>query len=207
MALWTRTSALREAEDDEFFGSVDEETEANATESFDQNQRRRCVEGCDDLWDGSGMMAAKDSAAIEEQHRAIGYHETYDKSQESRLQEGFTAGYTDTFDLATRIGSCLGLAAGQAILATKTNNTSRDTEAVTRRKKAYLEKAARIRDVLTTAADQGDETITTITSQIDTTKKDGNAPSAVANGETRRQELVDLEREIHQHFDDASLER
>ena len=55
-----------------------------------------------------GGLAAAESRALEERFRKIGYHEGYDAAKETKLQEGFEAGYKETFALSKQIGALLG---------------------------------------------------------------------------------------------------
>ena len=105
MALW------KSQEEDEFFGSPDEEPSYT---------RRRCEDG-HEL--DSGLLVAESSATAQ-RFRNIGFHETYDQSKELKLQEGFEAGYRDSFELSTKIGELLGKAAMEAKLSEKLQNTN-----------------------------------------------------------------------------------
>lgn len=50
----------------------------------------------------------KESAAEAERLKVAGYHDTFEDSHNSALQDGFNAGYTDSFDTAVSIGRLLG---------------------------------------------------------------------------------------------------
>jgi hypothetical protein len=83
-------------EDDDFFGT--------AQDDHDDERYRECVDG-HELHSG---LARADAAALAERFRNVGFHETYEEYQEVRLQEGFEAGYRETFDVSVRIGEILG---------------------------------------------------------------------------------------------------
>lgn len=58
--------------------------------------------------DSFGDLAIRETAAIERHYWTLGYHESYSKSEESALQEGFEVGYSDAYDFATCLGELLG---------------------------------------------------------------------------------------------------
>lgn len=89
MALWKKDK------DDEFFGDLSEESEKLVNP---KEERER------------DSLLAAESAAAQERFRIIGYHEAYDKTKDEKLQEGFEAGYRESFDTAYRIGEMLGSA-------------------------------------------------------------------------------------------------
>lgn len=66
--------------------------------------------------DTSGLAAAE-SRALEERFRNLGFHEGYDAAKEERLQEGFEAGYMETFALSKEIGALVGKIAMKTKLA------------------------------------------------------------------------------------------
>ena len=84
-------------EDDDFFGSQDD----------------------DDDNGGGGGLAQQEAQAVAQQHRTLGFHETFTTSQEASLQEGFNRGYMETYAKAKAIGAKLGQQAGwtQLVLA------------------------------------------------------------------------------------------
>ena len=55
-----------------------------------------------------GSLPKHESQAQEENYRNIGYHEAYDENKEIKLQEGFEAGYRETFEDARKLGALLG---------------------------------------------------------------------------------------------------
>jgi hypothetical protein len=135
MALWTRSSQA--TDEDDFFGTDDD---------HDSVQRQHCPDG-HHLWEG---LAVKEYAAVEERYKTLGYHETYESSQESTLQDGFTKGYCESFDTAIRIGSLLGQAAASKLLQQKLQpqNTSKST---LQNDTPYLVAASRIRNLILSA--------------------------------------------------------
>jgi hypothetical protein len=54
------------------------------------------------------LLTAQDDIAMKERHRTFGYHESYEHYEKFKLQDGFVAGYQDTFNAACRIGELLG---------------------------------------------------------------------------------------------------
>jgi hypothetical protein len=71
-------------DDDDFFGSQQDDT------------------------DDFGALAQHETLAKERDLAAIGYFESYDENKDERLQDGFEAGYRQTFDVSTRIGEIFG---------------------------------------------------------------------------------------------------
>jgi hypothetical protein len=95
--------------DDEFFGS---------------DERDNCNEMVNEsiavLDASSGELATRETAAIERQYFAIGYHETFDDSHDASLQHGFNDGYRENYDTAVYLGRLLGhYATSNAIAANK----------------------------------------------------------------------------------------
>lgn len=80
--------------DDEFFGAQDEEDDGDF-----------------------GDMAKHEIQARHHQLRISGYLEAFDDSKEELLQEGFEAGFLETFELGKSLGLMLGKAATQSKLA------------------------------------------------------------------------------------------
>lgn len=74
----------KDEEDDDFFGNQDGED------------------------DDFGALTRQDHLAKEHELKTIGYFESYDDTKEERLQEGFEAGYKETFGVASRIGELYG---------------------------------------------------------------------------------------------------
>ena len=89
--------------DDEFFGAQDEEDD-----------------GCADF----GDMAKHEIQARHHQLRTSGYLDAFDESKEELLQEGFEAGFLETFELGKKLGLILGKVATQSKLAP---NESKET--------------------------------------------------------------------------------
>ena len=129
MALWTRPN-VEDNDDDEFFGQDGESDDDGGCPADDllgdEQQRQQCrsslglvhrADGSSQMRDHHGPTAKKkglaghEAAAIESHYQTLGYHETFESSQEATLQEGFVAGYTDNFDTAFQIGAWLGRAA------------------------------------------------------------------------------------------------
>ena len=75
-----------QGDDDEFFGDQDDTDDG----------------------DFGGRLVIQEDLARQQELKTIGYLESYDEAKETRLQEGFQAGYQETFDLAVRIGALLG---------------------------------------------------------------------------------------------------
>lgn len=86
---------MGDVDDDEFFGQ-------------DDSSGPDDVGGGDTNLDNSGGLALAESRALEERFRKLGFHEGYDAAKETMLQEGFEAGYKETFSIAQEIGALLG---------------------------------------------------------------------------------------------------
>lgn len=183
MALWTNFK--ERGREDDFFGTDEAESDDDAIV-----QRRRGLldvngHNTSDVWGG---LASRESAAVEEQHRALGYHETYESSQELTLQEGFKVGYCETFETACRIGKLLGQAvASKGTLQRQLQKPNPST--ISHDGSAYLAAASRIREVLsaTTAQDSS------VSSDVERAESDSN------KGVQPRQPLdsfSNLEREV-----------
>jgi hypothetical protein len=106
-------------DEDEFFGNDDEGADINRLDLGDRESR-----------------------AKEEELKKIAYVEAYDVHKETRLQEGFEAGYKDTFKAAMRIGDLLGSTMAQTKFSTDANHTSVDfmdaSTAIARRIRHFL---------------------------------------------------------------------
>jgi hypothetical protein len=104
-----------QGDEDEFFGSQDDEGEFGALGQHD------------DL--------AKDHAL-----KTIGYFESYDETKDILLQEGFEAGYRETYDAALRVGKLFGkLSAETQLLSGKTTESeSKQSSEAARRLHEFL---------------------------------------------------------------------
>jgi hypothetical protein len=145
MAMWTRFSLT---EEDDFFGRDEPDWEDTDTAASREYRDGRCM---------SMGLAAKEAAAVEAQYRTLGYHETYECSQEATMQDGFTDGYYATFETATRIGRLLGIAAARTRLLQETSEPlDPSQQSIHNDDTAFLAAASRIRVVLqtTTAAQE-----------------------------------------------------
>jgi hypothetical protein len=83
---------------DDFYGDSDD---YDALNSSPYNVAHQTI-------DEHGELSLRESAAIERQYFAIGYHETYDECHEASLQNGFDDGYRENYDNALHIGQLLG---------------------------------------------------------------------------------------------------
>ena len=83
-------------EEDEFFGNQEEDDDEN--------------HGGNDF----GALGRHESRAKDRDLAAIGYFESYDETKDSRIQEGFEAGYRQTFDASLRVGELFGQWMAQA---------------------------------------------------------------------------------------------
>ena len=92
----------------------------------------------------SGLAVAELSATAE-RFRTLGYHETYERTKDIRLQEGFEAGFRENFDVAMRVGELLGRAAMQAKVETPSNDADKKSNT----RPLYLHAAGCIREHLT----------------------------------------------------------
>jgi hypothetical protein len=90
---------MNDADDDEFFGNQEEDDdEVHTSSSY------------------YGGLGDQERLARENEMKNIGYFEAHEETKEQRLQEGFEAGYRETFDAATRVGQLLGQATARARL-------------------------------------------------------------------------------------------
>ena len=81
-------------------------------------------------------LAAAESRATRERFRKLGFHQAYDTAKEDLLQEGFEAGYKETFALAKEMGILLGKAVvmhnkANAATATSGSGEGRKLESTT----------------------------------------------------------------------------
>mmetsp|Transcript_13750 Transcript_13750/g.37814 ORF Transcript_13750/g.37814 Transcript_13750/m.37814 type:complete len:186 (-) Transcript_13750:908-1465(-) len=107
-------------DDDDFFGDGDDEDN-------------------DDLNDF-------DRRAMEERHKTIGYVDAFDAHKEERLQEGFEAGYRESYDASILLGRSLGSMIARGKLSMMMNEAT-----ATEQKKntdSMLDGALKARDVL-----------------------------------------------------------
>jgi len=128
MALWRENGSLIEDED-EFFGRQEDQDEPEGSSltfrRHGDHGESEQAEQANNPPVGQGGLSAAEARATEDRFRTIGYHEAYDQSKEERLQEGFEAGYRDSFDAAFRVGEILGREAmGAKLLALKHHQQS-----------------------------------------------------------------------------------
>lgn len=81
------TKDTESPDEDEFFGSQEDEGEF-------------------------GALGQRDNLAKDHELKTIGYVEAYDETKEMLLQEGFEAGYRETYDAALRVGQLFGKLSG-----------------------------------------------------------------------------------------------
>ena len=204
MALWTESTKV-----DDFFGDEDETDADGAHEQGDGTRRRhRCLDGHD--W--TNGLAAKEAAAVEEKYRTLGYHETYETSQEATLQEGFVAGYSDTFDVAVSIGTLLGRAAASRLQLREQSRQSNsritlEEKEDTQNGAAYRIAAARIREVLTSTAPDLAEPLPPTVEEADAEKEGRDAITHAAKRDLQALKELQLEIEHLLPGDDGSSER
>lgn len=110
--------------DDEFFGDL-HDTAVIITE--ERNTSLDCLQ-------------VAESTAIERQFRNLGFHEAFEEYKDSLLQEGFEAGYRETFEAAVRLGHLLGKVTAKAKLPSHPSTTPDET---------YLQAARLTRQVIT----------------------------------------------------------
>lgn len=110
-------------DEDEFFGNDKDDDDENS-----------------DILD----LADRESRAKEEELKKIAYVEGYDDNKETRLQEGFEAGYKETFEAAMRIGEFLGKSRARTKFSADADHTSIES------KDASINIALRIRQFLKT---------------------------------------------------------
>jgi hypothetical protein len=122
---WKKSMALYHEHDDEdeFFGNDDDDEDDGNTNILN--------------------LADRESRSKEEELKKIAYVEAYDDNKETRLQEGFEAGYRETYKAAMRIGELLGSSMAGTTFSTDANHTSIES------KDASTDIARRIRQFLT----------------------------------------------------------
>jgi hypothetical protein len=91
---------MNDADEDEFFGDQEENDDNVHTSSSSYY----------------GRLGDQEVLARENEMKNIGYLEAHEETKEQRLQEGFEAGYRETFDAAMRVGKLLGQATARARL-------------------------------------------------------------------------------------------
>lgn len=123
-----------ENDDDEFFGSSAE----------DERIGRICTDG----FEVHCGLAQAEIHALEERHKIIGFHETYDAAKESALQPGFEAGYRDHFEVSQRIGEMIGRLVMNAKLE-ECKEKSRGNATIQTRKSPHIQALLLTKDHLT----------------------------------------------------------
>jgi flagellar biosynthesis/type III secretory pathway protein FliH len=96
MATWPKET------DDDFFGGQEEDIRDISRQPQAQTDAALSV---DQTPDG---LAERDSRAMEERFRNLGYHEAFDEARDARLQDGFELGYKQCFHAAMKMGELLG---------------------------------------------------------------------------------------------------
>lgn len=96
MATWPKET------DDDFFGDQEKELRDMSRQSQAQNDTTLSI---DPTSDG---LAERDSRALEETFRNLGFNEAFDEARDARLQEGFELGYKQCFHAAMKLGELLG---------------------------------------------------------------------------------------------------
>jgi hypothetical protein len=106
--------------DDEFFGSQEE---YNDDDEQQQQQQHPC--------ESFGDMGKHDQRAKHHELKTAGFLDAFDESKEEQLQEGFEAGFLESFEAGRAIGQLLGRASTTAILlhASSSSQTTTATEA------------------------------------------------------------------------------
>jgi flagellar biosynthesis/type III secretory pathway protein FliH len=95
------TSRPKETDDD-FFGDQEEELRGI---SCPTQSHTDAILPANQTLDG---LAERDSRALEEQFRNLGYHEAFDEAKDAQLQDGFEEGYKQCFHAAMKAGELLG---------------------------------------------------------------------------------------------------
>jgi hypothetical protein len=140
MARWSATS-----HEDDFFGTDSNDLEQSSAVNVSAGAPTdRPMGGC--------SLAVHEAASLEERHRILGYHETYEEAKETTLQDGFIEGYSQTFPMALNLGKLLGKAAiTQQLLEQKRSASTPDDAIIDSHQPdeaTYRAAAARIRTVL-----------------------------------------------------------
>jgi hypothetical protein len=149
--------------DDEFFGG-----NCYATSKVDD-------ESSEDTFD---CLTIRDDIAVKERHKTFGYHESYEHYENFKLQDGFVAGYQDTFSAACRIGEMLGQLVFKSMALPPGCRCNDNDDSCYNHRRA----AGRIRKVLESITDTDDSENTT------------------ASNFSVREQLEQLEKEIREKF-------
>jgi hypothetical protein len=97
-------------DDDEFFGSQEDD------------------DACGTGGNGYGALGQHETLAKDRDLATIGYFESYDETKEERVQEGFEAGYQQTFEASRRVGELF----GQCMAHAEFSHNNHNKEAVKR---------------------------------------------------------------------------
>jgi len=100
---------------------IDKEEEEPGDEFFG-NQENADDHDHDHEEDEFGALGRHETRAHRRDVAALGYVESYDDTKEVRLQEGFEAGYRQTFDASLRVGDLFGQWMARAELLDDNNN-------------------------------------------------------------------------------------
>lgn len=83
-----------------------------------EDDERECDEffGEDEEGEGADSLAKMDARAQDARFHNLGFHEAFEQAKETRLQEGFEAGYKQAFERAQKLGKQLGDLSAQSVL-------------------------------------------------------------------------------------------
>ena len=210
MALWTRPD-VEDNHDDDFFGKDGESDDDGCDdgELLDERLVHRLGDGSSRDNHGNTRrrttskmgLAEHEAAAVQSQYQTLGYHETYESSQEATLQEGFVAGYTENFDTAFQIGVWLGRAAAVAHGApAKEFSSETDT---TENQDGFRKAVARIKTVVSETATQESASSIVVppTQEGDTAHEDEDEDeSCEISAKLRADPLKDLQLELEELY-------
>jgi flagellar biosynthesis/type III secretory pathway protein FliH len=118
MATWPKEI------DDDFFG--DQEGELRDI----SRQPRAQTDAALSIYQTPGGLAERDSRAMEEKFRNLGYHEAFDEAKDAKLQKGFEEGYKQCFHTAFKMGELLGEATSPLGDSSRTDNSKRVSQHV-----------------------------------------------------------------------------
>lgn len=133
---------IEDDDDDEFFGNQEEDD--------------------DEFYGG---LSKHELQSKDEEMKNIAYFQSYDQTSETKIQEGFEAGYQETFDSAFRIGLLLGELATSEKL--KQDNTTDATQS------SSLEASRQIRTFVTSFQERANnKTIDDAKSELENFEKE-----------------------------------
>jgi hypothetical protein len=106
-------------DDDEFFGSQEDENVLGREEDMHTGSNDSSLSSSKWGEIGFGALPERERLAKQSDLETVAFLDTFDEYKESKLQEGFEFGVTETYDTARRIGKLLGKATTVQLLQEK----------------------------------------------------------------------------------------